>query len=147
MYKTIPNYSIDRNETDPGKEEETSESRENKVEVPDCSKRLLLFFLEHLYNGEVSIGMDDAVDLCTLSHRYQEDGLSRQCLEVVERGLTHTNATELLVDADGLGLVALKGICMEYVISNYGRIENEGITSLSRSLMKELLHTIRERYF
>ena len=52
--------------------------------------------------------MKDAKDLYVLSDRYQEDGLSRECLGVIEGGLSNTNAIELLAEADCLGLVALK---------------------------------------
>jgi RCC1 and BTB domain-containing protein len=62
------------------------ESRENQVEVRDCSKAVFLLLLEYLYSGEVDIGMDHAIELYALSDRYQEDDLSRQCLEVVEIG-------------------------------------------------------------
>jgi hypothetical protein len=97
------------------------ESRENKVEIRDCSKGVFLLFLEHLYKGEVDIGMDHAKYLYVLSDRYQEDGLSRKCLKVIEKGLSDANAIELLADADDLCLVALKDVCMEYVLSNYGK--------------------------
>jgi RCC1 and BTB domain-containing protein len=119
------------------------ESIENEVEVRDCSKGVFLLFLEYLYKGEVDIGMKDATDLYVLSDRYQETDLSSQCLEVIEGGLTNTNAVELLAEADCLGLVALKDICMEYVVSNYGSIEKEALVdSLSRSSMVELLKSL-----
>jgi RCC1 and BTB domain-containing protein len=121
------------------------ESRENQVEVRDCSKSVFLLLLEYLYSGEIDIGMGDAIELYALSDRYQEDDLSRQCLEVIEIGLSDTNAIELLVEVDGLGLVALKDACMGYVVSNYGEsIKRETVDSLSRSLMAELLINIAE---
>jgi hypothetical protein len=118
------------------------ENKENVVEVPDCSKRVFLLFLEYLYLGEVDIVIDNAIELYELSDRYQEDGLSRLCLGAVERGLSDANAIELLVEADGVGLVALKNVCMEYVVSNYGSIKREGIDSLSLSLMSDLLKSL-----
>jgi hypothetical protein len=72
-----------------------------------------------------------------------EDGLSRECLGVIEGGLTNTNAIELLAEADCLGLDALKDVCMEYVLSNYGSIKKEKLVdSLSRSSMVELLKSL-----
>jgi hypothetical protein len=94
------------------------ENIENEVEMRDCSKAVFLLFLEYLYSGEVDIGVEDAIELYVLSDRYQEDGLSRHCLEVIEGGLTETIAAELLAEADGLGLVDLKDVCMEYMLSN-----------------------------
>ena len=122
------------------------ESISNEVEVRDCSKGVFLLFLEYLYSGEVDIGMDNAMELYVLSDRYQEDDLKRQCIEVIEGGLSHGNAIELLVEAaNGLGLDALKDVCMEYVVSNYGKIEKENIKALSPSLMAELLCNLGER--
>jgi hypothetical protein len=122
------------------------ESKENVVLVRDCSKRVFLLFLEHLYKGEVDIGSEDAKELYVLSHRYQEDNLSAQCLGVIEKGLTHANVMGLMVEAESLGLDALKDVCMEYVVSNYGKsIQNQGLDSLSPSLMLELLKHIAER--
>ena len=123
------------------------ESKENEVEVRDCSKTVFLLFLEYLYKGEVDIEVGDAVELYVLSDRYQENDLSRQCLEMIEGGLTPSNAIEFLAEADGLSLAALKDVCMEYVLSNYGTIENEGLESLSPSLMAEMLRDIKERHF
>ena len=122
------------------------ESTENKIEVRDCSKGVFLLFLEHLYKGEVDIGSEDAKELYVLSHRYQEDHLSAQCLGVIERELTHANVIGLMVEAESLGLDALKDVCMEYVVSNYGKsIKNQGFDSLSPSLMLELLNNTAER--
>ena len=66
----------------------------------DCLKELFLLFLEYLYKGAVNFEMDDAIELYLLSDRYQENSLSRKCLEVVRRGLSVANALELLVEAD-----------------------------------------------
>jgi hypothetical protein len=99
-----------------------------------------------LYKGEVDIGSEDAKELYVLSHRYQEDDLSAQCLGVIEKGLTHANVMGLMVEGESLGLDALKDVCMEYVVSNYGTsIKNQGFDSLSPSLMLELLNNIAER--
>ena len=54
----------------------------------------------YLYKGDVNFEMDDAIELYLLSDRYQENSLSRKCLEVVRRGLSVANALELLVEAD-----------------------------------------------
>jgi hypothetical protein len=90
--------------------------------------------------------MEDAIELYVLSDRYQEEDLSRQCLGVIERGLTPSNAFGLLTEVDDLGLAALKQICMEYVVSNYGNaFRKEILESLSPSLMMELLTKFAER--
>ena len=122
------------------------ESRENEVHVRDCSKAVFLLLLEYLYMGEIDIGMEDAIELYVLSDRYQEIDLSRQCLEVIERGLTPSNAFELLAEADGLCLDALKNVCMEYVVSHYGKsIKKKRLEPLSWSLIAELLCNIADR--
>jgi RCC1 and BTB domain-containing protein len=118
------------------------ESKENEVEVGDCSKGVFLLFLEYLYKGEVDIEIDNVIELYALSDRYQEDGLSSQCLEVIEGGLTNTNAIDLLAATDGAGLDALKDVCMDYVVANLKSIKKEGVDSLSRSLMVELLKSV-----
>ena len=121
-------------------------SIENEVVVGDCSKGVFLLLLEYLYKGEVDIGSEDAKELYVLSHRYQEDDLSAQCIGVIEKGLTHASVIGLMVEAESLGLDALKDVCMEYVVSNYGTsIKNQGFDSLSPSLMLELLNNIAER--
>ena len=57
--------------------------------------------------------------------------------------LTNTHAIDFLAEADCLGLVALKDICMEYVLSNYASIKKEALVdSLSRSSMVELLKSL-----
>ena len=122
------------------------ESIANEVEIRDCSKGVFVLFLEYLYSDEVDIGVDDAIELYVLSDRYQENDLSRKCLEVVKRGLSDTNAIEMLAEADGSGLDTLKDVCMEYVLSNSGKcFKKERIASLSRSLMEELLCNMGER--
>jgi hypothetical protein len=99
-----------------------------------------------LYKGEVDIGSEDAKELYVLSHRYQEDDLSAQCLGVIEKGLTHASVIGLMVEAESLGLDALKDVCMGFVVSNDGKlIQNQGLNSLSPSLMLELLENIAER--
>jgi hypothetical protein len=124
------------------------ESIENQVEVPDCSKAVFLLFLEYLYSSEVDIGMDAAVELYALSDRYQEDGLSVRCLGVFQKGLSDANAIELLSEVDGLGLDGLKDVCMEYVVTNYGKaFKKERLEALSPSLMVEMLSKIGERHF
>jgi hypothetical protein len=121
------------------------ESIANEVEVRDCSKPVLLLFLEYLYSGEVDIGVDNAIELYALSDRYREDDLSMKCLVMIDKGLNDTNAIELLVEADGLGLDTLKDVCMEYVVTNYRKcFKKERIASLSPSLMEELLCKIGE---
>jgi hypothetical protein len=119
------------------------ESRENEVEVRDCSKGLLLLLLEYLYTGGVDVGMDHALDLYVLADRYQVNGLTMQCLTVIERGLTNENAIRILVEVTnaGLGLDDLKDVCMSYVVSNYHKVvmNKEVMKSLSRALMEELL--------
>ena len=116
------------------------ESKENQVEVGDCSKGVFLLFLEYLYKGEVDIKMDNVVELHALSDRYQEDGLSRECLEVIEKGLTHSNAIDLLGETHGvLGIGALEDVCMDYVVSNYASIEKNRLDSLPHPLTVELL--------
>ena len=99
------------------------------------------------YSGEVDIGMDDAIELYVISDRHQEENLNVRCLEVIEKGLTHGNAIELLVEADGLGLDDMKDVCMEYyVLSNYGKsFKKERLDLLSRSLMLELLINVGKR--
>ena len=121
------------------------ESRENEVKVQDCSKGVFGLLLEYLYSGDVYFKMDDALELYALSDRYQEDDLSRKCLEAVRRGLSDANALELLVEADALGLIALKDVCMEYVALNEKLIEKDNIELLSHSLTTELLCNIVER--
>ena len=121
------------------------ESIANEVEVRDCSKPVFLLFLEYLYSGEVDIGVDNAIELYALSDRYREDDLSMKCLGMIDKGLNDTNAIELLVEADGLGLDTLKDVCMEYVVTNYRKcFKKERIASLSPSLMEELLCKIGE---
>ena len=76
------------------------------------------------------------------------DGSSSQCLEVIERrGLSDTNAIDLLAETDGLGIDALKDVCMDYIVSNYGEsIKKERIDSLYRSLAVELFINIAESH-
>jgi RCC1 and BTB domain-containing protein len=124
------------------------ESKENEVHVQDCSKALFLLLLEYLYVGEVDIVMEDAIELYVLSDRYREEDLSRQCLEVIERGLSHENAFELLAEVDNLGLDALKEVCMEHVVLNYGNaFRKETLDTLSPSLKDELLTKFAEMQF
>jgi kelch-like protein 24/35/kelch-like protein 29 len=122
------------------------ESVENEVVVRDCSKGVFLLFLEYLYKGEVDIGIDDAVELYALSDRYQEEDLSIRCLGVIEKGLTNANAIELLAEVDSWNLDALKDVCMEYVVMNYGKsFKKIRIDSLSHILAVEMLNRIGER--
>ena len=81
---------------------------------------MLLLSLEYMYKVEVYIGIEDANELNVISDRSQENELSRQCLRVIEKGLSHFNVIELLAEADGLlCLNVLQDICIQYVVSNY----------------------------
>ena len=93
------------------------------------------------------IGIDHALELYALADRYQENGLSRQCLEVIERGLSHENVIRILVEVDaGLGLDAVKDVCISYVVSNFGKVMKfEAIDSLSHSLRGELLTVMSQK--
>jgi hypothetical protein len=118
------------------------ESKENVVQVRDCSKGVFVLLLEYLYTGRVDVGMDHALDLYVVADRYLENGLSRQCVGVFRRGLSHENAIDMLLEVDGLGLGDLKDVCMSYVVSNYGKQmirTEEDIDSLSDALRRELL--------
>jgi hypothetical protein len=114
------------------------ESRENEVEVRDCSKGVFLLFLEYLYTGAVDIGMDHALDLYVLSDRYLANDLSRECVEAIRRELSHGNAIRMLMEVGGLGLDDdLKDLCMSYyVVSNYGEVMNEEDIELSFSCLE-----------
>ena len=101
------------------------ENRENKVEVPDCSKTGFLLLLEYLYKGEVDVESVNAKELYMLSHRYQEDVLSMQCLEVIEAGLSGVYEIKLLNEVDVKVLAGLKDFCMEYVVSKYWKLLNK----------------------
>ena len=83
---------------------------------------MLLLSLEYMYKVEVYIGIEDVNtnELNVISDRSQENELSRQGLGVIEKGLSHFNVIEVLVEADGLlGLNVLQDICILYVVSNY----------------------------
>ena len=101
------------------------ESRENEVKVEGCSKDSFLLLLEYLYIGAVDVGMDHALELYVLADRYQVNGLSRQCLEVIGEGLTNENAIRMLVEVDELCVDALRDMCMSYAISNYDKVMDE----------------------
>jgi hypothetical protein len=116
------------------------ESRENEVKVEGCSKDSFLLLLEYLYIGAVDVGMDHALELYVLADRYQVNGLSRQCLKVIGEGLTNENAIRMLVEVDGLGLDALRDVCMSFAISNYDKVMDEAThESLSPDLRGEEL--------
>jgi hypothetical protein len=91
--------------------------------------------------------MDDALDLYVLSDRYQENGLSRECLEVIWEGLSHGNAIRMLMEVGGLGLDDLKDMCMSYVVLNYDKVvmNEEVLNSLSHALRGELRMIVQER--
>ena len=99
-----------------------------------------MLFLDHLYKGHVDVGYENAGDLLALSDRYKVNDLRAQCLEVIESGLTVLNVIGLLVEAESLGIDALKDNCMGYLVLNYGKsIDEEALDTLSRPLMLELL--------
>jgi hypothetical protein len=84
--------------------------------------------------------MDHALDLYVVADRYLENGLSRQCVGVIGRALSHENAIQMLVEVDGLGSEDLKDVCMSYVVLNYDKVMNEEVmSSLSHALRGELL--------
>jgi RCC1 and BTB domain-containing protein len=113
------------------------ESRENKVEVRDCSKVVFLLLLEYLYTCGVDVGMDDALDLYVLADRYQVNELSRECLEVIGEGLTNENAARILLEGDGLYLDGLKDVCMSYVVSNCDTMGDEEALEVSFACLEE----------
>jgi len=122
------------------------ESKENRIEVPDCSKTVFLLFVEYLYTGTVNVGMDHALELYVLADRYQENGLSRQCGEVIKNGLSHENIIGLLVKVNGLGLDALTDICVSNTASHFGKVVNEEvIDSIPQSSMRRSLLTLLQR--
>ena len=123
---------------------EMRESRENEVEVRDWSKEVFLLFLEHLYKGRVTFGCEDARELLALSDRYQVNDLRAQCLEVIKGGLSHTNVIGLLVEAESLGIDALKDVCIDYLVLYRKTVDKskEALDILSPSLMLELLQKL-----
>ena len=119
------------------------ESRENEVQVQDCSKGVFLLFLEYIYLGKIlDIEMEDAIELYVLSHRYQEDELNSRCLDVIRGGLSHEHVSELLAEAGGLDIDALKDACMEYAVSN-PKLPTKN--RVSPSLMAAMLINIEQR--
>ena len=116
------------------------ESKENKIRVEGCSKPLFLLFLQYLYTNVLECDLENAMELCVLADRYQENELCTYCLKVVEEGLNDDNAIEFLVEAESLGFDGLLDVCKEYVVSNYADLENiEGLGSLSQPLLVYLL--------
>ena len=78
-----------------------------------------------MYIGEVDVEPADAKVFYMLSHRYQEDVLSMQCLEVIEAGLSGVYEIKLLNEVDVKVLAGLKDFCMEYVVSKYWKLLNK----------------------
>ena len=116
------------------------ESKENKIRVEGCSKHLFLLFLQYLYTNVLECDLENAMDLCVLADRYQENELCKYCFKVVGEGLSEDNAIEFLVEAESLGFDGLLDVCKEYVVSNYGKLGNtEGLRALSQPLMADLL--------
>ena len=126
------------------------ESRENIIEIKDCSKELLLLFLEYIYTGSVDLGddLENAVELYALSHRYLEDELSEICVKVIKEKLNGKTSVTLLekVHIMGESVDVVKDICMKYVLSNYKRLlKNKELRgSLPSSLRLELFDKICE---
>ena len=124
------------------------ESKENVVQLGDCSKGVFLLLLEHLYKGKVEVGLDDALELYVMSDRYQEYDLHVQCLEVIRKGLCTSNAIEFLAEADRAGLKAFKDVCMEYVVSHFCKSFTQNrISALSDPVLVELLTNVGGKYF
>ena len=82
------------------------EARENVVEVRDCSRHLLMLFLEYLYTRSIFHLEDDlenTMELYALAHRYQAVDLCKRCVEAIEKCLTKQNYVNLLLKADRMG--------------------------------------------
>ena len=66
-----------------------------------------------------------------LADRYQETGLSRQCIKVIRRGLNDENVIRILAKVYELGLLvvvdALMDVCMSYVVSHFYSISRKNI--------------------
>jgi hypothetical protein len=116
------------------------ESKENKIRVQDCSKHMFLLFLQYLYTNVLDCDLENAMQLCVLADKYQEDELCKYCLKVVEEGLSNENAIEFIVEAEYLGFDRLLDVCKEYFVSNCGKLLNaEGLGSLSQPLLVDLI--------
>ena len=110
-------------------------------------KKIFLLFLEFLYTGGLNVEFDEALELYVLADRYEENGLSRQCRKVIERGRTNENAVSVLVKVDELCLDALKDSCISYILSNHSKVmKKEAIDSLSHVLIGELLLMLSLKY-
>ena len=118
------------------------ESKENKIRVEGCSKPLFLLFLQYLYTNVLECDLENAMELCVLADRYQENELCTYCLKVVGEGLSNDNAIEFLVEAESLGFDGLLDVCKKNFLSEYqyGKFGNiEGLRALSQPLIADLL--------
>ena len=115
------------------------ESKTNKIRVQGFSKHMFLLFLEYLYTNVLDCDLENAMQLCVLADRYQEDELCKYCLKVVEEGLSDDNVIEFIVEAEYLGFDGLLDVCKEYFVSNCGNlIDTEDLGSLSQPLLADL---------
>ena len=101
------------------------ESKENQVEIEDCSKAVFLLLMEYLYTNTVDVDAEHAVKLYVISDRYQEDDLCRLSKEVIERSLCSENALRLLEDSLDLYCDILVEMIMSYVKTNLEDIIEE----------------------
>lgn len=116
------------------------ESKNNQIDIQDCSKVVFLLLLEYIYTSTVQVDIDHAVELYVLSDMYQVLDLSQLCLDVLERGLNCENVLGLLVNAEDLRCDILKDVCVKFVSANFRKVtKNEGVRVLSHSLLVDLL--------
>lgn len=94
------------------------ESEENCVEIKDMNKKVAIELLHFIYTGKVPNLRTVAKDLLAAADRYQLPQLVEICEEHLMSNLTTESAPEVLVMAHLHKANRLKGIVIEYIISN-----------------------------
>jgi len=123
-----------------------TESQANCVKIEDAEPDCFRCVLSYIYCGELPKDFElIARDVLPLADKYLLEDLKRECVEAIEKSLTHRNVSKSLILADRHGCQRLKEVCIERLIGWRSLLSASMISDLGEfpDLMAELILTDR----
>jgi len=116
------------------------ESKSCEIQVPNVSLLVFMECLKFIYTGEVSITVDNTVDLLAASNYFKLDRLKGLCEQMIKQDLDVENAAVILQLAQTHAAWQLKRVALDLILREHEKvIQTPGYKELEKDLLFEVI--------
>jgi len=116
------------------------ESKSCEIQVPNVSFLVFMECLKFIYTGEVSITVDNTVDLLAASNYFKLDRLKGLCEQMIKQDLDVENAAVILQLAQTHAAWQLKRVALDLILREHEKvIQTPGYKELEKDLLFEVI--------